>query len=184
LPFVCVIVKGDFGAFHRSCSETDVHVAAFQEHNAELVEYALMAEVIEVFSAHQRRGWNCGASNGEGLSRVLATELHPNQLDGFATAADWLNSRRQNFVDRNDPSDQHSASTGCAVLFLYYLRYQLGYTWEQIVSHGEPTLAETYQRLTRRTSNAWTEFSDLLEQHFPRHQRFHLAIDNVFPLQA
>lgn len=28
--------------------------------------------------------WGCGASNGEGLSRVLATERYPTELNGFS----------------------------------------------------------------------------------------------------
>jgi hypothetical protein len=183
LPFRCVIVRGNFGAFHGTCSDTELHVAAFDEHNPELVEMVLMAEVVEVFSAHQRRGWNCGASNGEGLSRVLATELHPSQLDGFATASTWLNSKRPNFVDRNDPTDQHAVSTGCAVLFLNYLRYQLGYSWQDIVTHGRPTLAETAYSLTEKASNVWATFSTLIDTHFPPGTRVHLAGDNVFPLK-
>jgi hypothetical protein len=183
LPFRCVIVRGNFGAFHGSCSDTELHVAAFDENNSELVEMVQMAEVVEVFSAHQRRGWNCGASNGEGLSRVLAKELHPSQLDGFATASVWLNSQRPDFVDLNDPSDQHPVSIGCAVLFLNYLRYQLGYSWEDIVAHGRPTLAETWYSLTAKGANVWEMFSTLLEMHFPRGKRVQLTSDNVFPLK-
>jgi hypothetical protein len=183
LPFRCVIVRGNFGAFHGTCADTELHVAAFDEHNSELVEMVHMAEVVEVFSAHQRRGWNCGASNGEGLSRVLATELHPSQLDGFATAAAWLNSRRPNFVDLNDPTDQHAVSTGCAVLVLNYLRYQLGYSWQDIVAHDRPTLAETAYSLTKKASNVWATFSTLMDTHFPPGERVQLVGDNVFPLK-
>jgi hypothetical protein len=171
-------------AFHGSCADTDVQVAAFDEHQPELVETAFMAEVVEVFSANQRRGWNCGASNGEGLSRVLATELHPSQLDGFATASAWLNSKRPNFVDRNDPTDEHPIATGCAVLFLNYLRYQLGYSWSDIVTHGQPTLSETCYSLTKKTSNVWHTFSALLDAHYPPGTRVHLTVDNVFPLKT
>jgi hypothetical protein len=181
LPFRCLIVSGSFGAFHAACSDTQLFLAAFDASNAELVEMVNMAEVVEVFSAAQKAGWNCGASNGEGLSRVLSTELHPTQLDGFATAADWLNSRRPNFVDRNDPTDQDAVSIGCAVLFLNYLHYQLDCTWQDIVGRGRPTLAETYHALSGK-SNGWRDFSNLLAAHFPPGTRANVATDNVFPL--
>jgi hypothetical protein len=182
LPFRCLIMPGSFGAFHATCADTQLHLAAFDGDNAELVEMVNMAEVVEVFSAAQKLGWNCGASNGEGLSRVLSTQLHPTQPDGFATAADWLNSRRPNFVDRSDPTDQNPISIGCAVLFLNYLRYQLGYDWQGILSGGRPTLAETYYVLTGGKTNAWRDFSGLLDAHFPRGTRANVTTDNVFPL--
>ena len=80
LPFRVSIVRGSFGAFHDACTDTHLRCSAFDGHNAELVEMLNMAEAVEVFSAAQNAGWNCGESNGEGLSRVLATALHPTQL--------------------------------------------------------------------------------------------------------
>jgi hypothetical protein len=182
LPFTCRIVQGSFGAFHSTCGATRLHLAAFDGTNGELVEMVSMAEVVEVFSADQHAGWDCGASNGEGLSRVLATELHPTQLDGFATAAAWLRSSRPNFVDANDPTDQNPVSTGCAVLFLNYLRSQLGFAWEEIVTKGKPTLAATYRALTGGKHDGWQAFSSLLAAHFPPGGAVDVTGDNVFPL--
>ena len=68
LPFRVSIVRGSFGAFHDTCVDTHLHCAAFDGHNAELVEMLTMAEAVEVFSAAQNAGWDCGASNGEALS--------------------------------------------------------------------------------------------------------------------
>jgi hypothetical protein len=181
-PFTCSIVRGQFGAFHASCSDTEIHAAAFSGHDIDLVEMVIMAEVVEVFSAAQGSGWNCGASNGEGLSRVLATELYPAELDGFATAGAWLDSDRPNFVDHNDSTDQQPVSIGCAVLFLNYLHHQLGYSWEDVVSRGGTTLGETYRRLTNSGSTGWPEFSALLAEHFPPGKRARVSGDNVFPL--
>jgi hypothetical protein len=182
LPFRCFVAHGQFGAFHATCADTELHLAAFDEKNVELVEMVNMAEVVEVFSAHQKAGWNCGASNGEGLSRVLAAELHPSQLDGFATAAAWLNSKRHNFIDRNEDTDLNPVSTGCAALFLNYLHHQLRYPWEAIVTHGQPTLSETYHALSRRSSDVWNDFSTLINMHFPPGERAKVTTDNVFPL--
>ena len=181
LPFEVSIVRGSFGAFHDTCADTHLHCAAFDGHNAELVEMLTMAEVVEVLAAVQNEGWNCGASNGEGLSRVLATALHPSQLDGFATAGDWLNSRRENFVDRNDPTDRDSVSTGCAVLFLNYLHHQLGHPWGTIVAQGGPNLAATYHALQNR-NDGWEQFSTLVAAHYPPGQHAYVPTDNIFPL--
>jgi len=68
--------------------------------NANISSALAVAEAVEVFEAIQNRGWNCGASNGEGLSRVLAQVLYPKRLgqpDEFAALAlaiidnDYLN---------------------------------------------------------------------------------------------
>ena len=37
----------------------------------------VIAEEDEVFEANFGHGWDCGASNGEGLSRVLANTMYP-----------------------------------------------------------------------------------------------------------
>ena len=181
-PFTCLIVRGQFGAFHASCSGTEIHVAAFSGHNIDLVEMVTMAEVVEVLASAQNSGWNCGASNGEALSRVLAAELYPAQLDGFATAAAWLDSDRPNFVDHNDSTDQNPVSTGCATLFLNYLHHQLGYDWRDIVTRGRNTLGETHRALTGTASTGWPEFSALLAAHFRPGKHSQVKSDNVFPL--
>ncbi len=181
LPFRVSVVRGSFGAFHDTCADTHIRCAAFNGHNAELVEMLNVAEVIEVFSAAQNAGWNCGASNGEGLSRVLATELHPSQLDGFATAADWLNSSRGNFVDHTEPTDVDAHSTGCSVLFLNYLHYQLGHDWTTIVAHGRPTLGATYKAIEGH-DDGWPRFSALVSRHYRPGIHAHVPGDNIFPL--
>jgi hypothetical protein len=181
LPFRVSIVRGSFGAFHNTCADTHFHCAAFDGYNGELVEMLNMAEAVEVFSAAQNAGWDCGASNGEGLSRVLATALHPSQLDGFATAASWLNSPRANFVDRNDQTDRNPASTGCAVLFLNYLHHQLSHPWTTIVAYGRPTLAATYHAL-QGNNDGWEQFSALVDARYPPDRHAHVTTDNVFPL--
>jgi hypothetical protein len=82
-----------------------------------------------VFSAAQGLGWNCGDTNGEGLSRVLAEELYPGVLDAFHTADAWLDSSRPDYVSDGVGNDQDGLSNGCAVVFLYYLHYVLGITF-------------------------------------------------------
>jgi hypothetical protein len=141
----------------------------------------VVAEADEVFMANQAAGWDCGASNGEGLSRVLAAELYPAQLDGFATASSWLNSNRPDFVTRNDPTDINFVSIGCSVLFINYLRSQLGHSLTSIVQAGGPTLQEVHRALTGST-DAFGPFAALLQRHFPAGTPVNLPNDNPFPL--
>src|SRR5438105_4835638 len=81
----------------------------------------------------------------DGLSRIFATELYPASLDGFASGASWLDGGRPDYVNATDPTDRNYVSIGCATLFLNWLRYQLHFTWAEIVAAGAPTLAGTYQ---------------------------------------
>ncbi len=179
-PFNVYVVTGSFGAYHASCPATEEHCAAFSGTNANLVRMLQVAEEVEVFSAAQG-GWNCGASPGEGLSRIFATELYPAELNGFASAASWLDGGRPDYVNATDPTDRNYVSIGCSTLFLNWLRYQLHFTWAQIVRAGAPTLAGTYQNLTGAT-DALTQFKGLLDAHFPPGQPSGLANDNPYPL--
>ena len=174
---------GSFGAYHNTCADTGLHLAAFDGTNADLVRMLFVAEADEVMMAAQGKGWDCGDSAGEGLSRVLATNAYPAQLDGFATAASWLNSPRQDFVWQSEPTDQNYVSIGCATLFLNYLVHQLGYTTGVVVQAGGSSLADTYVKVTGDSaSNAFSGFATLLAAHFPVGQTANLADDNPFPL--
>jgi hypothetical protein len=182
LPFLCHVVPGEDGAWHRDCESTRIFVSAGRRTDPFTLSWGLVAEVIEVLSAAQNAGWDCGSSPGEGLSRALATACHPEQLDGYASAAHWLNSTRRNFVENTDPTDTRWVSMGCAVLFLNYLHHQLGFSWKKIVANGGSTLGETHARLTGSRSTGWGAFSALVERHFPRGIRHTVEGDNVFPL--
>jgi hypothetical protein len=181
LPFGVYIDPGDFGAFHQTCAATELHCAAFDGTNVDLVRMLVVAEADEVFMAAQNAGWDCGASHGEGLSRVLATERYPAQLNGFASASTWLNSDRPDWVNNTEPTDTNYVSIGCSVLFLNWLRYQLNYPWEAIVAAAAPTLAEVYTNLTGAT-DGWDQFSALIQANFPAGQTVNLPNDNPFPL--
>jgi hypothetical protein len=184
LPCKVYVVTGNFGAFHETCAATEFHCAAFDGTDADLVRMLVVAEEVEVFEAAQGSGWDCGASNGEGLSRVLATELYPQSLDGFASAASWLDSQdRPDFIDNTDPTDRNYISIGCSTLFLNWLRYQLNYSWQDIIAAGAPTLAQTYANLTG-ANDGWEKFSSLLAQRFPIGQPSNLTTDNPFPITS
>jgi hypothetical protein len=181
LPFTIFIVTGTFGAYHATCASSELHLAAFDGTNADLVRMLLVAEADEVMMAAQNVGWDCGYSHGEGLSRVLSTELYPAQLNGFATAASWLDSNRPDWVSTTEQTDQNYVSIGCATLFLNYLRHQLGYSLTAIVGAGAPTLAQVYTNLSGKTA-AFDPFNTLLQQRFPVGRPSGLTNDSPFPI--
>jgi hypothetical protein len=180
--FRIFIDPGSFGAFHATCASTQIHCAAFTGMDGDLENFLACAEVDEVLMAVQANGWSCGSSNGEGLSRVLATELHPASLGRFASASHWLNSStRPDWVTQTEGTDRDHVSIGCATLFINYLRHQLRFSLAQIVQAGGSTLAQTYERLTGST-DAFEPFASLLEARFPLGVTVDLANDNPFPL--
>ena len=181
-PFSVVLFSNPNGAYHLTCSAIDLFCdARVSPADGTYSEFLTVAEFVEVFEAIQSRGWDCGMSNGEGLSRVLATDAHPNALQGFATAANWLDSSRSDYVDRNSPTDTDSVANGCSVLFLNWLRFQLKYSWQQIVAAAAPTLGGTYTNLTG-DKDGFREFNALMNARFPVGRPVQLATDNPFPI--
>ncbi len=184
LPFNVYVVTGNFGAYHASCGATEIHCASFDGTNADLVRMLVVAEADEVFMDAQGAGWDCGASNGEALSRALATDAYPAQLNGFASASAWLNGARNDFVNHNDPTDQNYESIGCAALFINYLRNQTGFAYplDQIVQKAGPTLTLTYQNLTGNNDDPFPAFAALLNTKFPIGSQANWPDDNPFPI--
>jgi hypothetical protein len=147
-----------------------------------LVRYLLVSEVTEMFMRAQadgpppRPGW-FGTSNegsaGEGLSRFLAGQfLIINGLGvtepGFALANSWMASPRLDFVNAVDPTDAaFDAKTGCAILFIYYLHTQQGFSVEEIVAAAAAELSGVYRNLTRRTEDPFPRFKQLLDRGYP-----------------
>jgi|SRR6266568_298978 len=181
-PFNVILFANPGGAYHQTCAATDLFCDA-RTHpvDGDYSEFLNVAEFVEVFEAVQAGGWDCGMSNGEGLSRVLATDAYPNELDGFATAPSWLDSSRPNFVDRVENSDTNTPANGCSVLFLNWMRFQLDFTWQQITAAAAPTLAQTYSKLTGK-NDGFRQFSSLIDSHFPKGRPSGLVTDNPFPL--
>ena len=181
-PFSVILFSNPGGAYHLGCGATDLYCDVHTDPiDGEFSEFLNVAEFVEVFEADQGKGWNCGQGNGEGLSRVLAADLYSAKLDGFATAHFWLDSRRPNYVDRNYPTDTNAVANGCGVLFLNWLRFQLGYSWEQIVGAAGANLGQTYAVLTGKR-DGFRLFRALINAHFPPGHPSGVATDNPFPL--
>ncbi len=188
LPFHLIVTSGSDGASHATCQATALSIGA-KSGPVQFMRSLVIAEEDEVFEANFGHGWDCGASNGEGLSRVLANDMVPGvEPQGFVSAPVWLDQPsdttgilREDFVNKTDPTDTNYFSIGCSVLFLNWLRFQLNYTWTQIIAAGAPTLAGTYKNLTGN-NDGFAQFMKLINQKFPQGQPSNLTIDNPFPL--
>ena len=171
------------GASHSSCMSTDVSVGGKSGTNVDFIRSLLVAEADEVFIANFGHGWNCGASNGEGLSRVLANDIYKGvEPADFISSDVWLNlDPRPNFVDHTEPTDTDYNSIGCSVLFLNWLRFQLNHSWADIVAAGRSTLAGTYSNLTGEPTG-WKDFEAVINAHYPAGKQYNLGTENPFPL--
>jgi hypothetical protein len=187
LPFHIIVTAGSDGASHATCEATALSIGV-NSGPLEFMRSLVIAEEDEVFEANFGHGWNCGFSNGEGLSRVLANDMVPGvEPQDFISPPVWLDGPadngvlREDWVNKTDQTDTNYFSIGCSVLFLNWLRFQLNFTWAQIIASGTPTLAGTYQNLTGK-SDGYTKFTALIDQRFPPGQPSNLTTDNPFPL--
>jgi hypothetical protein len=189
LPFHLIVTSGIDGASHATCEGTALSIGA-NSGPVPFMRSLVIAEEDEVFEANFGHGWGCGDSNGEGLSRVLANDMVPGvEPAGFVSAPVWLDQPsdvtgilREDFVNKTDPTDINYFSIGCSVLFLNWLRFQLNFTWTQIIAAGGPTLAKTYQNLTGQ-NDGFAKFMAVINKRFPSGQPSNLTTDNPFPLQ-
>jgi hypothetical protein len=145
------------GAYHFSCAGTDIHVLS----DPSLAPGFLTAEIVEVFEAAINNGWDCGFTNGEALSRVLAFDRHPEIAGDFnQTEQDWWSAGHADYVNDNSAGDTDQVASGCGDLFLYYLHSQLTFDWNAICAAGGTTLGACYQALT--TYDPQQGFSDFI----------------------
>lgn len=156
--------NGSGGAYHYGCDFHSGNVlyldATFASTTANPLQLEIglyVAELSECFMGAQNRGWGCGFSNGEGLSRFLAEyETALGTLDAFATGPSWAHAGFPNWIDTTENTDRNALSTGCAIVYIYWM-HSLGYTIPQIVQAGGTTLHANYQTLTGKT----TAYQDL-----------------------
>jgi len=124
--------------------------------NLEVALY--VAELSESFMGPQNLGWNCGYSNGEALSRFCAEQETPNgTLDAFATGPAWDQAGRPDWISTTEKTDQDPVSTGCGIVYVYWMR-SLGFLIPQIVQAGGATFSANCQRLTGKK----TAYQDLI----------------------
>jgi hypothetical protein len=184
LPFHINLVPGGGGASHPGCLATTITCFISPSSDTLGVPALVDAEVAEVLMATQGLGFDCGASNGEALSRALPGVLYPSLRYRFSTGNDWLNSTgpsRPDWVSNTEPTDQNFVSIGCGSLFLNYLADQLNFSWHDIIAATAPTLAGTAANLGVNGS-VFTRFAGLLARHFPPGTTAHLPDDDPFPL--
>jgi hypothetical protein len=185
LPFDIYVQSGSGGASHGGCDDSEIHCDAFDGTDADLMRMLVVSEADEVFEADQDNGWDCGQSHGEGLSRVLASHRYPRSMTtnngSFRTGGWWIWSPRNNWVDDNDDSDTNFSSIGCVTLFIHYLKFQLGFSLEQITQAGGGTPAAAYNRLTGRT-DAFAPFKAAIERRFDVNVKEPFDSDNAFPI--
>jgi hypothetical protein len=155
---------GSGGAYHYGCDFTsgsvlylDATFASTTVNPLDLEVGLYVAELSESFMGPQGGGWGCGSSNGEGLSRFCAELETPlGTLDLFSTGSVWAQAGFPDWVSRTEGTDQHAVSTGCAIVYIYWMR-SLGFTVSAIVQAAGATLSANYQRLTGKT----TAYQDL-----------------------
>ncbi|HYM50826.1 MAG TPA: hypothetical protein VET65_09690 [Candidatus Limnocylindrales bacterium] len=144
LPFNVYTDPQAGGAYHFGCGGTDIHV----QNDPQRAPGYLVAEVVEVFQDTLANGWNCGQTNGEALSRVLAFDRYQLLAQDFMpTEQDWWANGHPDFVNDNSSDDRNQIANGCGDLFLYYLHSQLNFSWQDIIKAGGNSLGATYQAL-------------------------------------
>lgn len=188
LPFQLIVTSGGQGASHATCAATALSIGA-RSGPLPFMRSLAIAEEDEVFEASFGRGWNCGFSNGEGLSRVLANDMVPGvEPQGFVSPPVWLDGPsdisgvlREDWVNKTDQTDTNYFSIGCSVLFLNWLRFQLKYPWDQIIKAGAATLGQAYKNLTGK-DDGWVTFNASMNARFPPGKPSGVTTDNPFPL--
>jgi hypothetical protein len=162
------------------------------------IRYLLVAEVTEMFMASQRKQWfgetRFSAANegsmGESLSRFLASEFlsatgTSKSIPGGAVVPLWLNDPlRPNFVDVAPDDFMPGLATGCGTCFLFFLKYQLGNSIQQIIKASASSLAGVYTNLTGKT-DGWQAFKSLVDRHYPGDgglTKYFPPLDNIFPV--
>lgn len=156
---------GSGGAYHYGCDFTtggvlylDATFASTTVNPLNLEVGLYVAELSESFMGPQNRGWGCGYSNGEALSRFCAEQETPDgTLDAFATGPAWDQAGRPDWINTTEQTDQDPVSTGCGIVYIYWMR-SLGFTISKIVRGGGATFSTNYQTLTGKT----TAYHDLL----------------------
>ncbi len=165
-----------------------------------MVRYLLVAELVEQFMRAQGKGWygnNTEGSMGEGLSQFLSAQFALSYLDArtslgsvpapnFEYSNYWLASNRIDWVNNPDRSDSsRSEKSACALLFIYYLHDQLGYSVDSIIAAGASDLGRVYRNLSGTSDDPFPAFKKLLDTAFPGNSLITTGnLDNPFPIAS
>jgi hypothetical protein len=159
---------------------------------ASIVQMSFVAEFVEILMSYRNtqgpETWNPSYSHGEGLSLMCAQLRFP---AGYKAAyGTWVNPWLQlpdrdaaahDWITNPKKTDGDSESFGCSLLFLFYLKSQLGKSMTDIIQKGGSTLEITYKNLTGQ-SGAITAFRNLINPYFPVGSTPTLTTDDPFPL--
>ncbi|HLY48693.1 MAG TPA: hypothetical protein VKR21_05800 [Solirubrobacteraceae bacterium] len=157
---------GTGGADHGGCDFTSGNAIEVD------ASYGNSNRVVALFEAElsecAMNGQLCGYSTGEALSRWCAAVVGSNALADFATAPQWDQDGRPNWVDRTEHSDQDADSTGCGMAFLSWVmsqQHSLAEVAQAMVRLGDNgTLAQLYAELSgNAASHAWSSFVSALD---------------------
>jgi hypothetical protein len=156
---------GSGGAYHYGCDFTtggtlylDATFANASVNALDLEVLLYVAELSESFMGPQGKGWNCGYSNGEALSRYFAETETPQGTmpSGFVSGPSWAQAGYPDWIGKTENTDQDYVSIGCGIVYIFWMRSQ-GFTAQQITQAAGATFADNYQTLTGKT----TAYQDL-----------------------
>jgi hypothetical protein len=168
-----------------------------------------MAEWAEVLMSIAGN-WNAGDSSGEGLSHYCALQnflaghnsyygnrFVSNWLNGTGTTnqgtptpnaarSDWVNTTYTGSTVNGTfvHGDGDPVSYGCALVFLYYLTVQLGFTINEVIAQYSGTLASCYHAVTGDSTNPFPGFMTMVDNLFPTGTTANPSgnnPDNLFP---
>jgi hypothetical protein len=175
---------------HSPGRQSVIQINPFSAPNTQITDdyagFIFVAEMSEVLMAFY--GWDAGSSQGEALSRVTAEEIHPASSSNFVNS--WLGwpRPRVDWIGRNEPpinsfgrGDLDVIAYGCGMIFIYFLRYQLNFSYDQICGAGGALLSDRYRNLTGATDDPAARVSKLLDDHFGT-GAINLVGNNPFPL--
>lgn len=183
VPFLVTISPGDDGGGANNDNVKNVNLRLGATSDFVLARWTLMAEVSEIFMAAEPQGWHPGDSSGEGLSQLVANTLYPAEVTRLNGPQVWLDTNpRPDWVGTTEAKDFDFTSFGCALLFLYYLRSQLGFEIAPIIRAASPTLEGVFGNLTQ-DHDAFAQFAAVLAARFPPGTPSELSgSTNPFPL--
>ena len=159
---------------------------------AERIKMIFVNELVEIFMSYNNQTsgtttWVAGHSDGEALSQLCGIERfragHYSYYGSWVDA--WLqDATRPDWITTPQNTDTVADSFGCGLLFLYYLKTQLGYPVWKIIQEGGSSLAATYTNLTGK-SGAFNAFNGLVAAYYPPGKTpLFNTFDDPFPLLA